>query len=127
MLLQAGVCPGIENYSRPLSGRAAGEPPDTLYSFFPDDFLLFVDESHVTVPQIRAMYRRRSEPKTTLVEHGFRLPSALDNRPLKFEEWEERGQPGRLRLGHPERLRTGEDAAAKWSSRLFGPPGCSIR
>ncbi len=90
MLLQAGVCPGIENYSRPLSGREAGEPPDTLYAFFPNDFLLFVDESHVTVPQIRAMFAGDQSRKRTLVEHGFRLPSALDNRPLKFEEWEER-------------------------------------
>ncbi len=92
MLLQAGVCPGIENYSRPLSGRSAGEPPDTLYDFFPPDFLLIVDESHVTVPQIRAMFAGDQSRKRTLVEHGFRLPSALDNRPLKFEEWEERAK-----------------------------------
>ena len=90
MLLEAGHCPGIENYSRPLAGREPGVPPDTLYSFFPDDFLLFVDESHVTVPQIRAMYAGDRSRKQTLVEHGFRLPCALDNRPLKFEEWEER-------------------------------------
>jgi len=90
MLLETGVCPGIENYSRPLSGRAAGEPPDTLYDFFPQDFLLFVDESHVSVPQIRAMFAGDQSRKRTLVEHGFRLPSALDNRPLRFEEWEQR-------------------------------------
>jgi len=89
MLQEVGRCPGIENYSRPLSGRKAGEPPDTLYNFFPDDFLLFVDESHVTVPQVRAMYAGDRSRKETLVEHGFRLPSALDNRPLKFEEWEQ--------------------------------------
>jgi excinuclease ABC subunit B len=88
MMQEAGFCPGIENYSRPLSGRAPGSTPETLYSFFPDDFLLFVDESHVTVPQIRGMYAGDRSRKTTLVEHGFRLPSALDNRPLKFEEWE---------------------------------------
>ncbi|MEE3371815.1 MAG: excinuclease ABC subunit UvrB [Planctomycetota bacterium] len=88
MLTEAGHCPGIENYSRPLSGRAAGEPPDTLYSFFPDDFLLFVDESHVTIPQVRAMYAGDRSRKETLVQHGFRLPSALDNRPLQFPEWE---------------------------------------
>ncbi len=90
MLVETGVCPGIENYSRPLSGRAAGQAPDTLYDFFPDDFLLFVDESHVTVPQIRAMFAGDQSRKRTLVEHGFRLPSALDNRPLRFEEWEQR-------------------------------------
>ena len=88
MLTEAGHCPGIENYSRPLSGRSAGEAPDTLYSFFPDDFLLFVDESHVTIPQVRAMYAGDRSRKETLVQHGFRLPSALDNRPLQFAEWE---------------------------------------
>ncbi|MGM0488795.1 MAG: excinuclease ABC subunit UvrB [Planctomycetota bacterium] len=93
MLMETGVCPGIENYSRPLSGRAPGEPPDTLYSFFPDDFLLVVDESHVTVPQIRAMFAGDQSRKKTLVEHGFRLPSAMDNRPLTFEEWEKRVGP----------------------------------
>ena len=90
MILEVGYCPGIENYSRPLSGRAPGEPPYTLLNFFPDDFLLFVDESHATVPQVRAMYAGDRSRKTTLVEHGFRLPSALDNRPLRFEEWEQR-------------------------------------
>ena len=90
MLMEVGYCPGVENYSRPLSGRPAGSTPDTLFSFFPDDFLLFIDESHVTIPQIRAMYAGDRSRKTTLVEHGFRLPCALDNRPLKFEEWEKR-------------------------------------
>jgi excinuclease ABC subunit B len=90
MLQEVGYCPGIENYSRPLSGREPGSPPDTLYSFFPDDFLLFVDESHVTVPQIRGMYFGDHNRKVTLVEHGFRLPCALDNRPLQFDEWEKR-------------------------------------
>jgi len=90
MMQQVGYCPGIENYSRPLSGRPPGSPPDTLFSFFPDDFLLFVDESHVTVPQIRGMHAGDHNRKATLVEHGFRLPSALDNRPLRFEEWEAR-------------------------------------
>ncbi len=88
MLQEVGHCPGIENYSRHLSGRAAGEKPDTLYDFFNKDFLLFVDESHVTVPQIGAMYAGDRSRKSTLVEHGFRLPSALDNRPMQFEEWE---------------------------------------
>ena len=90
MLQHVGYCPGIENYSRPLSGRPPGSPPDTLFSFFPDDFLLFVDEAHVSVPQIRGMYHGDHNRKVTLVEHGFRLPSALDNRPLTFDEWEKK-------------------------------------
>jgi excinuclease ABC subunit B len=90
MMLEAGFCPGIENYSRPLSGRAPGSTPTTLFDYFPDDFLFFVDESHVTVPQVRGMYAGDKARKTTLVEHGFRLPSALDNRPLMFDEWERR-------------------------------------
>jgi excinuclease ABC subunit B len=90
MLQEVGYCPGIENYSRPLSGRPPGSAPDTLFSFFPDDFLLVVDESHVSVPQIRGMYHGDHNRKVTLVEHGFRLPSALDNRPLTFDEWEQK-------------------------------------
>ena len=90
MMLEMGYCPGIENYSQPLSGRPPGSPPNTLFDFFPDDYLLFVDESHATMPQIGAMYAGDRNRKVTLVEHGFRLPSALDNRPLKFEEWRER-------------------------------------
>ena len=86
MIKQVGYCPGIENYSRHLSNRQPGEPPDTLYSFFPDDFLLFVDESHVTIPQIRGMQNADRNRKKTLIEHGFRLPSALDNRPLTFPD-----------------------------------------
>lgn len=92
MMTEVGYCPGIENYSRPLSGRPPGSTPDTLYNFFPEDFLLFIDESHVTIPQVRAMYAGDQSRKGTLVEHGFRLPSALDNRPLKFEEWEDKAQ-----------------------------------
>jgi len=87
MLREVGYCSGIENYSRHLSGRGPGERPFCLLDYFPEDHLLFVDESHVTVPQIRAMYAGDLSRKTTLVEHGFRLPSALDNRPLKFDEW----------------------------------------
>jgi excinuclease ABC subunit B len=90
LLKEAGFCPGIENYSRALAGRKPGEAPATLYDFFPDDFLMFIDESHVTIPQIRAMYAGDRSRKTTLVEHGFRLPMALDNRPLQFDEWNER-------------------------------------
>lgn len=90
MLIEVGYCPGIENYSRPLSGRPAHTAPDTLFNFFPKDYLLFVDESHATVPQIRGMFAGDHNRKLTLVEHGFRLPSAMDNRPLKFEEWQQR-------------------------------------
>nr|WP_315852275.1 excinuclease ABC subunit UvrB [Maioricimonas rarisocia] len=88
LLKEAGFCPGIENYSRALAKRKPGEPPYTLYDFFPKDFLMFVDESHQTVPQIRAMFNGDQARKKVLVEHGFRLPMALDNRPLKFEEWD---------------------------------------
>ncbi len=87
MLQEMGYCNGIENYSRHLTGRKAGEAPPTLLEYFPKDFLLFIDESHVTVPQIGGMYRGDRSRKMTLVEHGFRLPSALDNRPLNFEEF----------------------------------------
>ena len=90
MMMEVGYCPGIENYSRPLSGRPPGASPETLFDYFPSDFLLVVDESHVTIPQIRGMFAGDQSRKTTLVEHGFRLPSALDNRPLKFSEWEEK-------------------------------------
>jgi excinuclease ABC subunit B len=88
MLLEVGYCSGIENYSRHLSGRKPGETPNTLIDFFPKDALLFMDESHVTVPQVRGMFAGDFSRKSTLVEHGFRLPSALDNRPLRFDEWE---------------------------------------
>jgi excinuclease ABC subunit B len=89
MMLEIGTCAGIENYSRHISGRKEGERPACLLDYFPADFLVIVDESHVTVPQIGAMYNGDRARKLTLVEHGFRLPSALDNRPLRFEEWEE--------------------------------------
>jgi excinuclease ABC subunit B len=89
MLLEIGTCPGVENYSRHMAGRAAGERPACLFDYFPEDFLVIVDESHVSVPQIRGMFNGDRARKLTLVEHGFRLPSALDNRPLTFEEWEE--------------------------------------
>ena len=88
LLHEMGFCPGIENYSRHLTGRKPGDPPPTLLNYFPDDFLLFIDESHVSVPQIGGMYRGDRSRKETLVEFGFRLPSALDNRPLNFEEFE---------------------------------------
>ena len=89
LLQEVGYCGGIENYSRPLSGREPGSRPYTLIDYFPDDFLMIVDESHATVPQLRGMYKHDVTRKTTLIEHGFRLKSALDNRPMRFEEWEE--------------------------------------
>jgi excinuclease ABC subunit B len=89
MLAEMGFCNGIENYARHLTGRAPGQPPPTLLNYFPDDWLLFIDESHVTVPQIGGMYRGDRSRKETLVEYGFRLPSALDNRPLNFQEFED--------------------------------------
>ncbi|MCY9783001.1 excinuclease ABC subunit UvrB [Nocardiopsis sp. EMB25] len=106
MMRQLGTCSGIENYSRHFDGREQGSPPNTLLDYFPEDFLLVLDESHVTVPQIGAMYEGDAARKRTLVDHGFRLPSALDNRPLKWEEFTERiGQtvylsatPGRYEL-----------------------------
>ncbi len=107
MMEQIGFCSGIENYSRHIDGRVAGEPPHCLLDYFPEDFLVVIDESHVTIPQIGAMYEGDASRKRTLVEHGFRLPSALDNRPLKFSEFLDRvGQkvymsatPGRYELG----------------------------
>jgi excinuclease ABC subunit B len=108
LLKTTGVCGGVENYSRYMDGRDAGEPPFTLMHYFPEDWVLFVDESHVAVPQVGAMYKGDRSRKTTLVEHGFRLPSALDNRPLRFDEFERRVQqtiyisatPGDYELKH---------------------------
>ena len=90
MLEEIGHCQGIENYSRHMDGRAPGEPPYTLLDYFPQDFILLVDESHVTLPQVRGMYEGDRSRKQSLVEYGFRLPSATDNRPLRFAEFEER-------------------------------------
>ena len=90
MIQELGYCNGIENYSRHLTGRNPGEPPPTLIDYFPDDYVLFVDESHIAVPQIQAMYKGDRSRKETLVKYGFRLPSALDNRPLRFDEWSSR-------------------------------------
>jgi len=112
MLREMGYCQGIENYSRHLSGREKGSKPYTLIDYFPEDFLIIVDESHVTIPQIRGMYNGDRSRKTTLVEHGFRLPSALDNRPLKFNEFEDHinqilflsATPGPYELEHSEKV-----------------------
>ena len=121
MLQQVGFCSGIENYSRHVDGRGPGTPPNCLLDYFPEDFLLVVDESHVTVPQIGGMYEGDMSRKRSLVDHGFRLPSAMDNRPLRFEEFVERvGQtlylsatPGPYELGR---------CTATSSSRSSGPP-----
>ncbi len=91
LLEEMGFCPGIENYSRHLTGRAAGEPPPTLIDYFPDDLIVFIDESHATIPQLVGMFRGDRSRKQTLVDYGFRLPSALDNRPLTFEEFDNKG------------------------------------
>jgi excinuclease ABC subunit B len=112
MLQQIGYCAGIENYSRPLAQRSAGSPPWTLLDYFPDDFLLIIDESHMTIPQLHGMYNGDRARKQTLVEYGFRLPSALDNRPLRFEEFEEyiyqviytSATPGPYELRHSEQV-----------------------
>ena len=92
MIQELGYCSGIENYSRHLTAREPGEPPPTLIDYFPDDFVMFIDESHIGVPQIRAMYKGDRSRKETLVRYGFRLPSALDNRPLRFDEWRQRAR-----------------------------------
>jgi len=112
LLLEIGHCKGIENYSRHLDGRRPGEPPFTLLDYFPDDFLVIIDESHVTIPQIKAMWRGDRARKFNLIEHGFRLPSAYDNRPLNFEEFLERvpqaifvsATPGEFELSVSERV-----------------------
>ena len=112
MLRETGYCAGVENYSRHLAARAAGSTPYTLLDYFPDDFLIFVDESHMTLPQVRAMYGGDRSRKEVLVEYGFRLPSALDNRPLNFGEFEERvnqsiyvsATPGPYEYEHSQRI-----------------------
>ena len=90
MMKETGFCSGIENYSRHISGRPVGSPPYTLFDYFPKDFLLLIDESHATIPQVKAMYNGDRARKESLVNYGFRLPSAFDNRPLTFNEFEER-------------------------------------
>ena len=90
MMKETGFCQGIENYSRHISGREPGSPPFTLFDYFPKDFLVLIDESHATIPQVRAMYNGDRARKESLVNYGFRLPSAFDNRPLKFDEFEQR-------------------------------------
>ncbi len=121
MIQEMGYCHGIENYSRHLSGRAPGEPPPTLLDYFPKDYLLVVDESHATIPQIGGMYNGDRARKTTLVEYGFRLPSALDNRPLNFEEFEERVHQTVYVSATPADFEVGKVRQAGSSSRSSGP------
>ena len=104
MMEEMGFCQGIENYSRHFDGRASGEPPYTLIDYFPRDFILFIDESHVTVSQVGGMYRGDRSRKETLVNYGFRLPSALDNRPLTFQEFTDEAEPDGIRIGNAGRL-----------------------
>ena len=118
-----GFCPGIENYSRHLTGRKPGEPPPTLLNYFPADFLLIIDESHVTVPQIGGMYRGDRSRKETLVEYGFRLPSALDNRPLNFDEFEASVNQTIYVSATPAKYELERSRRNAWSSRLIRPTG----
>ncbi|MBQ0038055.1 MAG: excinuclease ABC subunit UvrB [Clostridiales bacterium] len=121
MMMELGYCSGIENYSRIIGQRPVGSPPMTLLDFFPDDFLLFVDESHVTLPQVRAMYNGDHARKNSLVEYGFRLPCAYDNRPLKFEEFEERFHQAVFVSATPgEYEKTNADAVAEQVIRPTG-------
>ena len=122
--MEVGYCPGVENYSRILAGRKEGEAPSTLFDFFPDDYLLFIDESHATLPQVGAMYAGDRSRKTTLVEHGFRLPSALDNRPLKFDEFHERIEQVPSMSRQPPAITSWNARVARWSNRWFDQPDC---
>ena len=117
MMMATGSCAGIENYSRYLTGRKPGEPPPTLFEYLPDNALVFVDESHVTIPQLGGMFRGDFNRKATLAEFGFRLPSCIDNRPLRFEEWDamrrrrsaSRRRPAAGRSAHRRRVRRAGD------------------
>ncbi len=124
MLEEIGYCSGIENYSRPLSDRKAGERPAVLLDYFPPDFITFIDESHVTLPQVGAMYEGDRSRKLNLVNYGFRLPSALDNRPLKAAEFEQVVQQRIYVSATPARLKL--PRVQEWLSRLSGRPGCWI-
>ena len=116
------MCKGIENYSAVLSGRAPGSMPTTLLDYFPEDFLLFVDESHVTLPQVRAMYGGDFARKKTLVEYGFRLPSAFDNRPAQIRRGGVEAEPDRVRVGHARRVRA-EEQHDQIAQQVIRPTG----
>ncbi len=125
MLREMGFCNGIENYSRILDGREPGDRPYCLIDYFPDDFVCFIDESHQTVPQIGAMYEGDRSRKSTLVDYGFRLPSALDNRPQTFDEFLSITPTDRVRLRDARAVRARRARRAS-SSRSSGRPGSSI-
>ena len=125
MLNEMGFCKGIENYSRHLSGRQPGEPPPTLLDYLPHDALMIIDESHVTIPQVGGMYRGDRARKENLVDYGFRLPSALDNRPLRFDEFERHDAAQRFSFRR-RRRNTSARTRGRWSSRWCGPPVSSI-
>ena len=126
MLREVGFCSGIENYSRILDGRQPGERPYCLIDYFPEDFVCFIDESHQTVPQIGGMFEGDRSRKQTLVDYGFRLPSALDNRPQTFEEFLSITPAADVRVGHPRRVRAHATRPAS-SSRSSARPGSSTR
>ena len=121
MLQEIGHCKGIENYTRHLSRRGAGQPPATLVDYLPKDALMFLDESHVMIGQLGGMYNGDRARKTTLVEYGFRLPSALDNRPLKFEEFEAKMRQAIFVSATPADVRAGA-RRRRWSSSSSGRP-----
>lgn len=122
MMNEMGYCSGIENYSRHLAARKAGDPPFTLVNYFPEDFLLVIDESHVTLPQIRAMYAGDRSRKEMLVEHGFRLPSAFDNRPFTFDEFQQ--QIKRRSMFRQRLLNMKWNRRSRWLSRSSGRRVC---
>ena len=125
MIQEVGYCNGIENYSMHIDGRQPGEPPFTLLDYFPNDFLLVIDESHVAVPQLHGQYVGDRSRKDMLVDHGFRLPSARDNRPLRFDEIMERINQVRVPVGHAGRLRAARLAAGGRADRPPDRPGRS--
>ena len=125
MMRQVGSCSGIENYSMHIDGRSRGSAPNCLLDYFPEDFVLVVDESHVAVPQIGGMYEGDMSRKRNLVDHGFRLPSAMDNRPLRWEEFLDRIGQTHLPLGDARATTSCPRSAATWSSRSSGRPAWS--
>jgi excinuclease ABC subunit B len=122
MIAATGSCAGIENYSRFLTGRLPGEPPPTLFEYLPDNALLFVDESHQTIPQIGAMSKGDHRRKITLAEYGFRLPSCIDNRPLRFEEWDMPCARRRSRLGNARHMGDGPERGV-FAEQVIRPTG----
>ena len=123
MMQEVGYCSGIENYSAPIDGRGPGETPNTLLDFFPDDYLLVIDESHVAVPQLHGQYEGDRSRKEQLIDHGFRLPSAADNRPLQFDEFVERVNQVVFLSATPAAYEL--EMSSRSSSRSCGPPAWS--